>query len=92
MAMSKRIRSDDFAEFVRSYNPVNRHDRKPTWSEANLEGVGANTRAKELLACVRPGSDVFWLKDKTLTDFDNLPEPEELAEEIIEISRPAWRA
>jgi type I restriction enzyme M protein len=27
---------------------------------------------------------VFWLKDKSLTDLDNLPEPEELAEEIIE--------
>lgn len=25
-----------------------------------------------------------WLKDKSLTDLDNLPEPDELAEEIIE--------
>ncbi len=28
--------------------------------------------------------DIFWLKDKSLTDLDNLPEPDELAEEIIE--------
>ena len=28
--------------------------------------------------------DVFWLKDKSLTDLDNLPEPDQLAEEIIE--------
>ena len=28
--------------------------------------------------------DLFWLKDKSLTDLDNLPEPDELAEEIIE--------
>lgn len=28
--------------------------------------------------------DVFWLKDKSLTDLDNLPEPDTLAEEIIE--------
>lgn len=27
---------------------------------------------------------IFWLKDKSLTDLDNLPEPDELAEEIIE--------
>jgi len=26
----------------------------------------------------------FWLRDKSLTDLDNLPEPDELAEEIIE--------
>ena len=28
--------------------------------------------------------DIFWLKDKSLTDLDNLPEPDQLAEEIIE--------
>ena len=28
--------------------------------------------------------DVFWLKDKSLTDLDNLPEPDDLAKEIIE--------
>ena len=27
---------------------------------------------------------MFWLKDKSFTDLDNLPEPDELAEEIIE--------
>ena len=27
---------------------------------------------------------MFWLKDKSLTDLDNLPELDELAEEIIE--------
>jgi hypothetical protein len=30
------------------------------------------------------GLDIFWLKDKSLTDLDNLPEPETLAEDIIE--------
>lgn len=28
--------------------------------------------------------DLFWLKDKSLTDLENLPEPDQLAEEIIE--------
>jgi hypothetical protein len=28
--------------------------------------------------------DIFWLKDDSLTDLDNLPDPDELAEEIIE--------
>ncbi len=27
--------------------------------------------------------DIFWLKDRNLTDLDNLPEPDDLAEEII---------
>jgi len=28
--------------------------------------------------------DIFWLKDKSLTDLDNLPGPDVLATEIIE--------
>ncbi len=28
--------------------------------------------------------DIFWLKDDSLTDLDNLPEPEIIAAEIIE--------
>ena len=28
--------------------------------------------------------DVFWIRDRSLTDLDNLPEPDELAEDIIE--------
>lgn len=36
--------------------------------------------------------DVFWLRDKSVTDLDNLPEPDVLAEEIIEILRPTSTA
>ena len=28
--------------------------------------------------------DLFWIKDKSLADLDNLPEPDELAADIIE--------
>ena len=28
--------------------------------------------------------DITWLKDKSLTDLDNLPDPDELALEIVE--------
>jgi type I restriction enzyme M protein len=38
----------------------------------------------ELTARDKTSLDVFWLKDKSLTDFDNLPEPDDLAEDIIE--------
>jgi type I restriction enzyme M protein len=80
----KPLRFDDLAEFVRCYNPTNRHKRKPTWSEANPEGRWRKYTRDELLARDKASLDVFWLKDKSLTDLDNLPEPEELAEEIIE--------
>jgi type I restriction enzyme M protein len=38
----------------------------------------------EQIARDKTSQDVFWLKDKSLTDLDSLPEPDDLAEEIIE--------
>ncbi|HEY1943496.1 MAG TPA: class I SAM-dependent DNA methyltransferase [Roseiarcus sp.] len=80
----KPLRYDDLADFIRCYNPANRHDRKPTWSEAASEGRWRKYTREELLARDKASLDVFWLKDKSLTDLDNLPAPEDLAEEIIE--------
>jgi type I restriction enzyme M protein len=28
--------------------------------------------------------DITWIKDKSLADLDNLPDPDELAEDIVE--------
>lgn len=33
---------------------------------------------------IKPGLDIFWLRDKSLADMDNLPDPDELAGDIIE--------
>jgi type I restriction enzyme M protein len=81
----KPLRFEDLAEFIKCYNPVNRHKRKPTWdAEKNPEGRWRKYTYEELTARDKASLDVFWLKDKSLTDLDNLPEPDELAEEIIE--------
>jgi hypothetical protein len=34
--------------------------------------------------CGKASLDIFWLKDESLEDSDNLPEPEVLAAEIVE--------
>jgi hypothetical protein len=81
----KPLRYEDLADFVRCYNPANRHDRKATWSEETPEGrwrrFGRDEKARSSRAIRRAST---WLKDKSLTDLDNLPEPDELAEEIID--------
>jgi len=67
------------------YNPKNRNKRKATWDvEKSPEGRWRKFSHAELTARDKTSLDVFWLKDKSLTDLDNLPEPDELAEEIIE--------
>lgn len=81
----KPMRFEDLAEFIRCYNPENRHQRKPTWnSEHDPQGRWRSFAYEELIARDKTSLDVFWLKDRSLTDLDNLPEPDELAEEIIE--------
>jgi type I restriction enzyme M protein len=81
----KTMRFEDLADFIRCYNPANRHKRKETWdSSKNLDGRWRKFTYDELTARDKTSLDLFWLKDKSLTDLDNLPEPDELAEEIIE--------
>jgi type I restriction enzyme M protein len=81
----KPLRYEDLADFIACYNPGNRHARQATWDpETNPEGRWRAFPYEELVARDKTSLDIFWLKDKSLTDLDNLPEPDELAEEIIE--------
>lgn len=62
-----------------------RHDRKETWdAEANMDGRWRKYDYQDIVARDKTSLDIFWLKDKSLADLDNLQEPEDLAEEIIE--------
>lgn len=80
----KQMTTEDLAEFVQLYNPGNRHKRKETWSEENPEGRWRKFTYEEILARDKTNLDIFWLKDQSLTDLDNLPDPDILANEIIE--------
>lgn len=81
----KPMRFENLQDFVKCYNPENIHDRKETWNEkTNPEGRWRKFSFDELTARDKTSLDLFWLKDKSLTDLDNLPEPDELAEDIIE--------
>ncbi|MDF1615827.1 HsdM family class I SAM-dependent methyltransferase, partial [Desulfurivibrio dismutans] len=59
----------DLAEFVQCYHPANRHQRTPTWDAAtNPEGRWRSYSYEELIARDKTSLDLFWLKDKSLTD------------------------
>jgi len=81
----KPLRFEDLAEFIGSYNPKNRHARQETWHEDNNpEGRWRKYSYEQVIARDKTSLDIFWLKDKSLADLDNLPEPDILAGEIIE--------
>lgn len=75
---------EDLKDFVECYNPTNRHDRIETWSEENPEGRWRKFSYEEILKRDKTSLDLFWLKDKSLADLDNLPDPDVLANDIIE--------
>jgi type I restriction enzyme M protein len=69
---------------VALYHPANRHQRKATWSADNPEGRWRVYEFDELVARDKASLDIFWLKDESLADGDNLPPPEVIAQEIVE--------
>jgi type I restriction enzyme M protein len=77
------VRSD-LDEFVACYNPANRNERQATWSEANPQGRWRVYNYDELMARDKANLDIFWLRDESLEDSANLPEPDVLAREIME--------
>ena len=74
----------DLRDFVSCYNPINRHKRKETYSVKNPDGRWRKFSVDEILKRDKTSLDIFWIKDKSLADLDNLPEPETLADDIIE--------
>ncbi|MCO6485052.1 MAG: SAM-dependent DNA methyltransferase [Saprospiraceae bacterium] len=75
---------ESLRDFITCYNPKNRHKRKETWSKANPEGRWRKYNYDDIIARDKTSLDISWLKDNSLADLDNLPDPDVLAAEIIE--------
>ena len=71
------LRYKDLKDFIKCYNPQNRHDRKET---ERFKPFTYN----ELTQRDKANLDIFWLKDESLEDYENLPSPDILARDITE--------
>ncbi|MFM8552570.1 MAG: N-6 DNA methylase [Nitrospiraceae bacterium] len=78
------LKREDLDEFVKCYNPANRHERKATWSEKKPDGRWRAYDYDELIARDKASLDIFWLKDESLEASDNLPDPDVIATEIVD--------
>ena len=63
----------DFDEFITCHKPGRMHERAETWSEMNPEGRWRCLDYEEFLRRDKLCLDLFWIKDKSLTDTDALP-------------------
>ncbi|SEL49261.1 type I restriction endonuclease subunit M [Halomonas daqiaonensis] len=64
--------------------PGERHKRQETWSEANPEGRWRRYSREEIVKRDKTSLDIFWLRDQSQGDLENLPEPDDIAADIIE--------
>lgn len=74
----------DLDDFVVCYHPENRFSRTETWSEENPDGRWRRFSVDEILKRDKLSLDIFWIKDNSLADLDNLPDPDILAADILE--------
>ena len=80
----KPMTFDDLQDFICCYNPSNRHNRVETWSDENPEGRWRKFTYTEIIDRDKTNLDIFWLRDESLADLDNLPDPDIIANDIIE--------
>lgn len=79
------MKFEHLQEFIECFNPKNRHKRKETYDQKkNPDGRWRRYTYDEIAARDKTSLDITWLKDKSLTDLDSLPDPDVLAEDIIE--------
>jgi len=78
------MRFEDLNDFMECYCPDRREDRIETFSEENPEGRWRKYSYEEVVSRDKTSLDIFWIKDESLTDLENLPEPDILAQEIVE--------
>jgi len=71
------LKYEDLKDFIQCYNPGNRHQREETERFKRFA-------YDELILRDKMSLDIFWLKDESLEDMDNLPDPDVLALEIAE--------
>ncbi len=64
-------------DFITCYNPENRHERVATDRFKFFS-------YEDLMARDKASLDIFWLKDDSLDNLDDLPPPDVLQQEIIE--------
>lgn len=79
------LQLQDLKDFIECYNPTNINKRKETYNvETNPEGRWRKFTYQEIIERDKTSLDISWIKDESLTALANLPDPDVLANDIIE--------
>ncbi|GHV25889.1 SAM-dependent DNA methyltransferase [Bacteroidia bacterium] len=78
------LKYEHLIPFVECYHAKDRNQTKETYSKENPNGRFRKYTYEEIATREKFNFDIFWLKDDSYIDIDSLPEPEILAQEIID--------
>ncbi len=82
--ITNSLNDEHLKDFIKCYNSDDISKRVETWSEENPNGRWKKFTYDEIIKRDKTNLDINWIKDESLADLDNLPEPDELAQEIVE--------
>ena len=71
------LKEEDLDDFVKCYNSDNRYQRKET---ERFKCFAYD----EILKRDKTNLDIFWIKDESLDDLDKLPDPNIIANELVD--------
>lgn len=78
------LRVSDLEEFIACFNSDNINQRTETRSEQNPEWRRRVFDYEDIIKRDKTNLDIFWLKDNSLIESENLPEPWIIASQIME--------
>jgi type I restriction enzyme M protein len=82
---TRTLKLDDLQDFITCYNPK-------TATSASPPSASSYFSYEDLMARDKASLDIFWLKDDSLDNLDDLPPPDVLQQEIIEHLEAAYLA
>jgi type I restriction enzyme M protein len=89
----KPITLEHLKDFITCHNADNIHERVETDDpETNPTGRWRKYSIEDIKKRDKTSLDISWLKDDSLTDLNNLPDPKDLASDNIEAGLASFRA
>ena len=81
---TRTLKLDDLQDFITCYNPENRHERVATERFKFFS-------YDDLMARDKASLDIFWLKDDSLDNLDDLPPPDVCSRRSSTLWKRRWR-
>lgn len=81
--VTNSLNDEHLKDFINCYSADDITKRKETWSEKNSDGRWKKFTYDEIIKRDKTNLDITWIRDESLADLENLPEPDELAQSIV---------